>query len=261
MDVLEQDLRELGRVRAPDGFPDRVLVAAGVRAPAPDAYAELPTPIGRLLVAWSRQGVSAVRRAEGSDFERWFQVHFGRPAVREAAPPARLGRQLRDEVGGRSRGRLRFDLRGLTDFERAVLAKTAEIPRGEVRPYAWVAREIGRPQAVRAVGTALANNPVPILIPCHRVVRSDGAVGEYGMGGPELKRKLLAYEGLDPSWLDELARRGTRLLGSRTTRVFCLPSCRHARRIQASNVMEFRGEREAMLTGYRPCTHCRPAAS
>ena len=65
-----------------------------------------------------------------------------------------------------------------------MLTKTLEIPSGEVRPYGWVAREIGRPKAVRAVGSALGRNPVPVLIPCHRVVRSDGHVGNYGLGVP-----------------------------------------------------------------------------
>ena len=65
------------------------------------------------------------------------------------------------------------------EFERAVLEKALEIPRGEVRPYSWIASEIGRPKAVRAVGSALAHNPVPLVMPCHRVVRADGMIGQY----------------------------------------------------------------------------------
>ncbi|MER3421295.1 MAG: cysteine methyltransferase, partial [Chloroflexota bacterium] len=80
--------------------------------------------------------------------------------------------------------------------QRRVLEKTAEIPRGEVRPYAWVAREIGAPGAVRAVGTALGHNPIPFIIPCHRVVRADGSLGEYSGGGPAVKARVLAYEGV-----------------------------------------------------------------
>ena len=63
--------------------------------------------------------------------------------------------------------------------------KALEIPRGEVRPYGWIAAEIGRPKAVRAVGTALGHNPVPLIVPCHRVVRSDGMIGQYSLGGPQ----------------------------------------------------------------------------
>ena len=77
---------------------------------------------------------------------------------------------------GRRRVRLQFDLRRLSPFERDVLRKTLEIPRGEARTYGWIAREIGRPGAVRAVGSALNKNPIPLLIPCHRVVRSDGQI-------------------------------------------------------------------------------------
>jgi O-6-methylguanine DNA methyltransferase len=80
------------------------------------------------------------------------------------------------------------------------LIKAREIPAGQVRPYGWIASEIGRPKAVRAVGTALGRNPVPLLIPCHRVVRTDGRVGDYAFG-PPAKRALLAAEGLDPDAL------------------------------------------------------------
>ena len=90
---------------------------------------------------------------------------------------------------------MRYDLSGLSPFERAVLTKTLEIPLGEVRPYGWVAREIGRPRAVRAVGSALGRNPVPVLIPCHRVVRSDGALSGYRWG-VRRKRTLLERETL-----------------------------------------------------------------
>ena len=64
---------------------------------------------------------------------------------------------------------------------------------------------VGRPRAVRAVGTVLGHNPIPVLIPCHRVVRSDGALGQYSMGGAPVKREILTREGVDPEWLEELA--------------------------------------------------------
>jgi O-6-methylguanine DNA methyltransferase len=226
--MLDRDLRELGRVRPPRGFVGRVLSAAGVG----DRYAQLDTVIGTFFVSWNRAGVTAVSRMLPSRSER----------------VDRLPRHVR------------FDLSGLTEFEQAVLRKTLEIPRGEVRTYSWVAREIGRPRAVRAVGTALANNPIPILIPCHRVVRSDGVIGNYGAGGPEAKFKILAHEGAEPDRLLELARRRTRFVGSRTSRIFCLPSCHAARRIQPENEVPFADEAAALAAGYRPCTNCRPVA-
>lgn len=82
----------------------------------------------------------------------------------------------------------------LTSFQKKVYNAVRQIPRGEVRTYAWVARKIGRSVAARAVGTALRKNPLPIIIPCHRVVRSDGSIGRYALG-EDLKRQLLELEG------------------------------------------------------------------
>ena len=86
-----------------------------------------------------------------------------------------------------------LDLNGLTALQRSVLHATAAIPYGSVRTYGQVAAAIDRPRACRFVGTALAKNPFPILIPCHRVIRSDGSLGQFG-GGPDLKRKLIERE-------------------------------------------------------------------
>ena len=137
--------------------------------------------------------------------------------------PERLAHQVERRLAGEHVDGPPVDLGHLTEFERAVLRKTMEIPRGEVRPYAWVAREIGRPRAVRAVGSALANNPIPFVIPCHRVVRTDGHIGEYGAGGPEAKREVLAVEGVDADELERLASAGIRYFGSDTTQDLLLP--------------------------------------
>jgi O-6-methylguanine DNA methyltransferase len=101
---------------------------------------------------------------------------------------------MRRHLAGNASAPLRFDLSAVSPFGRAVLTKALEIPRGEVRPYSWIAREIGRPLAVRAVGSALARNPIPLLIPCHRVVRNDGTAGQY-IFGTAAKRALLSAEG------------------------------------------------------------------
>ncbi len=87
----------------------------------------------------------------------------------------------------------RLDLAGAGEFDRAVWAATQRIPHGETRSYSFVARQIGRPAAARAVGQALGRNPIPILIPCHRVLRSDGSLGGFG-GGLAMKRALLDLE-------------------------------------------------------------------
>jgi O-6-methylguanine DNA methyltransferase len=172
--------------------------------------------------------------------------------------PARLSIQVTKRLRGEPTSGPPIDLGSLTTFEQAVLRKTMEIPFGEVRPYAWVAREIARPRAVRAVGSALAGNPVPFVIPCHRVVRTDGHIGEYGGGGPEAKRRMLGEEGIDTEALEHLAGSGIRYTGSDTTLIYCYPSCHHARRTQARHEVRFRSAEDARAAGFRPCRVCRP---
>jgi O-6-methylguanine DNA methyltransferase len=254
MTALTTDLKRLGEVKAPVGFADRLLAHVGMA----DSYAHFETVLGVVYVAWNRQGVSAASRsASAADFEAWFRQDVGRQLV-AAAPPPDLAAKIKDELNGQHR--LRFDLRGLTPFEQAVLRKTLQIPRGEVRPYGWVAREIGRPAAVRAVGTALANNPIPYFIPCHRVVRTDGQIGNYGGGGPDAKRSILTMEGVRLKRLEELARAGFRYQGVKTTKVFCYPTCHTGRHALEKNIVWLHDEASARAAGFRPCKVCRPAA-
>jgi O-6-methylguanine DNA methyltransferase len=254
MTTLTTDLKRLGEVKAPAGFADRLLAHVGMA----DSYAPFKTVLGTVYVAWNRQGVSAAARsASAADFEEFFRKDVGRQLV-AAEPPAELAAKIEDELEGHRR--LRFDLRGLTPFEQAVLRKTREIPRGEIRPYGWVAREIGRPAAVRAVGTALANNPIPYFIPCHRVVRTDGHIGNYGGGGPEAKRAILNMEGVGVSRIEELARSGVRYQGVKTTKIFCFPTCHTGRHALEKNIVWLRDEASARAAGFRPCKVCRPAA-
>jgi O-6-methylguanine DNA methyltransferase len=246
MTVTEQ-LARLGEVSAP-----ATLLPAILSAVAGDQYGLVSEEVWPLWIAWNRDGVSAVMRADENDeaaFRAWFQGEFGRPLRRAASVPASLRRARR------------YDLSEQTPFERDVLLKTAQIPRGQVRTYSWVAREIGRPAAVRAVGTALANNPIPVLIPCHRVIRTDGVIGNYGAGGTEAKKQILAAEGVDPAEMERLAKARVRFFGSRTTHIFCLPTCHHARRVQARHQLQFHSEGEARAKGYRPCKVCRPAVA
>jgi O-6-methylguanine DNA methyltransferase len=150
------------------------------------------TPVGTFLVSWGGAGLTGL-----APVDLLVERLRGRRPCRVDTLPDNLHDALDRRLRG-ERAELDIDLRGLTDFERAVLAKTGEIPHGEIRPYGWIAREIGRPAAVRAVGSALGRNPVPLAIPCHRVVRTDGTVGHYAFGQP-MKLQLLALEGLDPA--------------------------------------------------------------
>jgi methylated-DNA-[protein]-cysteine S-methyltransferase len=257
-DVSAAALREL-RTEAPAGFADVVLEQ--LRLAPGDLFVRVESPAGDLFVAFSAAGINAVWPVAlfGGDPARFVARHLeetGRVATATARPPAGLRTALRTGRGGA----LRYDLAGLSPFERAVLAKTLEIPAGEVRPYGWVAREIGRPRAMRAVGSALGRNPVPVLIPCHRVVRSDGRVGNYGFG-PPMKRALLHAEGVDVGRLERLADAGVRFVGSTRTGVFCVPSCVHARRITPAGETRFRTAGAALGAGYRPCRHCLPVSA
>jgi O-6-methylguanine DNA methyltransferase len=227
-----------------------------------DSYFQIPTTVGDTFVAFNSRGVSAVEKAQDrSEFEQSFRTHFKRPVYWTDEAPPSLVNQIQQRLEGARRHGPHFDLSGLTEFERAVLLKALEIPYGQVRPYGWIAREIGRPKAVRAVGTALANNPIPLLIPCHRVVRSDGVIGNYGLGGPTVKRRILSEEGVDPVELERLAQKHVRYVGSDTTHIFCFPTCGHARRVTGRHKVTFTSEDQARELGYRPCKVCRPTGA
>ena len=255
MATVMTELKQLGDVKAPAGFAERVLAQMGMT----DSYAVFATVLGPVYVAWNRNGVSgAMRSKSAAEFEEWFAHNIGRGLVR-VDPPADLAAKIETQLKGKRR--MRFDLRGLTPFSQDVLRKALEIPRGQVRPYGWVAREIGHPAAVRAVGTALANNPIPYFIPCHRVIRTDGVIGNYGGGGPEAKKSILTLEGVQLPRLQKLAQAGLRYEGVKSTKIFCFPTCYHGRHAKEENFVFFHDDAEARAAGYRPCKDCRPAVA
>jgi hypothetical protein len=104
----------------------------------------------------------------------------------------------------------------------------------------------------------MARNPVPLIIPCHRVVRSDGRIGNYSLGGAHNKTELLGHEGVDVDRLTSLAGRHVRFLASDTTGIFCHPTCAHARRITDGHRVELKSTAQAEAAGFRPCKDCRP---
>jgi O-6-methylguanine DNA methyltransferase len=256
--VFIENLRAIREAEAPATLLPSVMIRVGLG----DSYTSLTSPIGPVFVAYNGTGISAVMRvADEQEFEQVFRERFGRRIYPASELPQLVQRAWAAHFSGQAVDAAAFDLRELSEFERAVLEKALNIPYGEVRSYAWIAREIGRPKAVRAVGTALGHNPVPLLIPCHRVVRSDGMLGQYSMGGPEVKRAVLAAEGLDPVRIEQQARAGVRYVGSDTTHIYCYPTCSDARRITDQHRVTFTSERAAAQAGYRPCKRCRPLAS
>ncbi len=160
-------------------------------------YRFVDTPLGPLLLAGTEAGLVRVAYAR-EDHEQVLAQLAARISSRVLRAPARLDAAAReiDEYfsGRRTRFDLAVDLRLSTGFRRRVLNRLAQIGYGSTASYAAVASALGNPRAVRAVGTACATNPLPVVVPCHRVVRSDGSVGHY-IGGTAAKQALLDLEG------------------------------------------------------------------
>ncbi len=160
-------------------------------------FDSLQTPIGRVFVAVSDRGVCDVTL--GETHESRYRQHLASRTVevlhdREAVEPV-LAEIEEYFAGTRTQFSVPIDLRVVTPFAGQVLRKTTRIPFGRVRSYGEIARQMHAPRASRAVGGALSRNPVPILVPCHRVVAHDGRLGGF-TGGVQAKRALLRVEGV-----------------------------------------------------------------
>lgn len=160
------------------------------------AYRSVDTPVGRLLLAATDVGLVRVAYPR-EDHDAVLAMLAQRVSPRILEAPGRLdaaARQL-DEYFAHRRTRfdIPLDLRLSSGFRRTVLTRLHDIAYGSTASYAQVAEAAGSPRAVRAVGTACATNPLPLFVPCHRVVRSDGGMGQYA-GGVDTKRALLTLE-------------------------------------------------------------------
>jgi len=172
-----------------------------IGSPTPGAYSptywsQTATPLGSLYIATTNQGLCAIKfgRLE-PDLETISGPHPGRD--REISLADLVRNQLQEYFSMRRRVfDLPLDLSALTPFQAEVLAATSRIPWGEAWSYQRIASELARPKSSRPVGQALGRNPIPIIIPCHRVIASDGNLGGYcGKVGLDLKRWLLRHEG------------------------------------------------------------------
>jgi methylated-DNA-[protein]-cysteine S-methyltransferase len=159
------------------------------------SYDVADTPVGPLLVAVSDQGLCRISydpepEREAEQLARMFGIRV----LRSPRPVDHVRRELDEYFAGRRREfDLHIDLRGRSDFSRAVLDQLARVPYGEVTTYGSLAARSGRPRAARAVGMIMNRNPIPIVLPCHRVVGSTGSLVGYG-GGLDRKRQLLDLE-------------------------------------------------------------------
>lgn len=245
-------------LRLPASAP--AAIAEAVAAKTGDRYGRVETDLGPVWVVYTSKGIAMIVPvdSDGTDFELECQTKIGR-RPRPSAVPERYARLVGAAAAGRTSTSPPVDLSWLSEFQQDVLRLLQRIPRGEVRPYSWIAREAGRPRAVRAAASVIARNPMPFLIPCHRVVPLNGGVGNYAFGAT-MKSRLLSSEGVAVDELEKLARQGVRFIGSDTTKIYCFPSCKDARRITAPHRVVFRDEEAAEQQGYRPCRHCRPVA-
>ncbi|MGH7421067.1 MAG: methylated-DNA--[protein]-cysteine S-methyltransferase [Candidatus Rokuibacteriota bacterium] len=239
-----------GKTQAPDHL-DRLLaeyfrpgtasasLGRRIAMAARESDTELTRLERRLVIEATPRGICRVRTGRA-----------GKPAT---ATARRLTEQAREEIHEYLRGQRAFfrvpvDLAAAPAFQRRVLEAARLIPFGEARPYAWIAARIGHPRAVRAVGTALGRNPVPLILPCHRVWRSDGGLGGY-IFGAGVKDRLAALERATPV-----------LEGCASTRIVCRVGCIHGRHMRPDNRVVFASVDDARSVGYRPCKVCRPAA-
>ena len=178
---------------------ERLVARAKKEGLATVGYDLLPSPLGPLWVAISPKGVAAIHYgAEPSPAElrRLVRV-YGPGIVPDHKRSSALARELDQYFNGTRREfDIEYDLSGLTPFQIRVLNATAKIPFGSVSTYGAIAKRAGNQKASRAAGGALNQNPIPIIVPCHRVVGSNGALVGYA-GGLDVKRRLLGIEGAD----------------------------------------------------------------
>jgi len=227
-------------------------------------YRIFPSPLGPILIARSEEGVSCVEYLTGgADFAHSrLSRDEGIEALLDGAEVEALYRDLLEYVEGR-RTRLEWplDLRlARSEFHRTVLETTARIPYGAVRSYAGVARELGKPSATRAVAQALRWNPLPIVVPCHRVIGASGALTGYAGNRVTLKQRLLAVEGVRtrPAHHDFRIERDAMYACAGTDAEYCVPTCGSLAERSLADLTLYASRARAEAAGLAPCTACRP---
>jgi methylated-DNA-[protein]-cysteine S-methyltransferase len=250
-----------GEARAREGLESRL---AELRSRLV-SYRVFPSPLGHILIARSEHGVSLVEYLHrGTDLRasRLSRV-AGVELQEDGAEVETLHRELLEYLrGDRTRLEWPLDLRlARSDFHRAVLRATAAIPYGAVTSYAGIAAEIGKPAATRAVAQALRWNPLPIVVPCHRIVGTSGALTGYSGDRVGLKRGLLAVEGIQSKGRrsdSRVARDTLYHYEANDQHEYCLPTCGDIARHPIGRVTLLASRELAGSLGLVPCTSCRP---
>jgi methylated-DNA-[protein]-cysteine S-methyltransferase len=218
------------------------------------------SPVGPLMVCLGGRGIVMIqflrRPSDPANAIARLSRRFDLVPDQNAA--SRVGEELdRFAAGDQAALRSKLDLSLVNgSFQRRVLERLLEVRPGAILTYSALAAWTGAPYAARAVGGAMHDNPIPVYVPCHRVIASDLSLGGYG-GGLEVKRKLLEVEGFSFTPKGLVAQDGA-VWGNRNTRIFCRPNCRAAARADRRNGILFRGAARASISGMRACRICRP---
>lgn len=228
------------------------------------AYRVFDSPLGPVLLAHSEHGVVLLEYLHGRRdpaATRLRRLH-GIEMVEDRGESDGLYRELRAYLDGRTQElHWPLDLRLIkSPFQRKVLEHTANIPYGAVVSYKRLASDLGQPRAVRAVAQALRWNPVPVAIPCHRVIGASGLLTGYAGGETTRKRQLLATEGvpLIPAHHDFAIARSAMYLVMPGDTEYCIPSCPSPEALHSGLPTYFGSRQRAEAAGLRPCTGCRP---
>jgi methylated-DNA-[protein]-cysteine S-methyltransferase len=225
------------------------------------SYGIFSSPLGKMLIARSELGVSLVRYIESEGGARAQLARLaGGEAVEDKAAVEGTYRELLDYLQARgTRLSWPLDLRWAgSEFQRRVLAATAQLPYGAVTSYAGIARRIGAPASVRAVAQALRHNPIPIAIPCHRVIGSGGDLTGYAGRRIGLKERLLSLEGVPVGHRAHRIERGHMYVLYEGYTEYCLPTCGSLATEPMAQLTLFGTRRHAESVGLTPCTSCRP---
>lgn len=263
LDELVSDLR-----RAPVLEPDPALARAQLESRLSDlrsrlvAFGVFPSPVGPVLIGRTTEGVSMLEYldTEAVSSSRLARL-AGQDAVEDAAQTEAFYRDLLDYLAGhKSRLEWPIDLRASSgEFQRRVLHETSRLPYGAVASYGHIARAIGAPTATRAVAQALRWNPVPIAIPCHRVIGSTGGLTGYAGHKIGLKERLLSLEGV-PVGGHRAPRVERRAMYARyqAATEYCLPTCGNLPTTPLVDLTLFGSRERAEAAGLGPCSDCRP---
>ena len=223
------------------------------------AVGVVETAVAPLLIVHGERGLMAVRFLDIGDqagFLEKLREKF------DLEKDAKMAATIAQEIESLMRGDARaidhrpVDLRLVESaFQRRALQRLRSVPAGALTSYQALAAAAGSPSAQRAIGNTVASNPIAIYVPCHRVIKSDGSIGNYG-GGVERKIALLRAEGFRPSE-DRRIPSGA-VYGHWGTRIFCRPTCRAAQRARRDRMLIYAGVQGATKAGLRPCKLCHP---